>query len=174
MTNVKGKLLPHGQLKIKEQTSELTVSIQNLQEIVENVKLEKLQKLCVMFNEKAKNPEDIERLKEFKGEIHIRLKDYAVLSVKEANQMKEELSLKKVELIKQRKVTKMSLANYIKVREPMEQVIEKVAESMSDPEKFLTIYQILGREFASKEEEEAGGRKDTVSRPDVSGNPFKV
>lgn len=173
VTNVKGKLLPHGQLKIKEQTSELTVSIQNLQEIVENVKLEKLQKLCVMFNEKAKNPEDIERLKEFKGEIHIRLKDYAVLSVKEANQMKEELSLKKVELIKQRKVTKMSLANYIKVREPMEQVIEKVAESMSDPEKFLTIYQILGREFASKEEEDKAGNEPKLSVCEVLQNCLK-
>jgi len=137
-----------GNLKISEDTSVLTFLINEFKNILKEINLKYVKQLRIKVNKYVDMTEYINKLKYQKSEIQIILKDFSCLDVKTAEKIKNELKLENIKIAKQ----DYSIDEFIEERTELQKVIENVSNHVSSPEKFMAIYQYLGKEYAGNED----------------------
>lgn len=153
VTDSVGKAMEKCMLKIEENVVEMSVLVDFLPEIAKQVRLTKINRLNVIFQEKPQNAYYIKILKKIKCDIHILLNDFSCLNVAQAVKLRDMLGIETIEFVDKKKTTEFDIEDYMNIRKEIENTIQKIGEEVSEPEKFLQIYQYLGKEFQISEEE---------------------
>lgn len=134
-------------LKITEKDSELVISIDDLEEISHAVNLQNVENLNLNINKMTNIAEYMPFLKHQKNKLHVMVKDFSCLDAKSAHKLRKRLSLKKIKVLSEKHKTNCDLEHYIRMRQELEKIIASVADFESEPEKFLGVYQYLGKEY---------------------------
>ena len=142
----KGKPMENCELKLVENASEITTSVEGLYSLSKQVDLYKIKRANVRMKEISEDSAYIELLKIFEN-VHILLEDFSCLKAEQARKMKEILKLGKIEFVNKNVATQMSIGEYIAIRQEIEEVIQEMVGLTNHTEKFLKIYQKLGEEF---------------------------
>lgn len=153
ITDAKGKEIKYSEFKIEKNISKITILSTDLKKIAEDVNLCRINHINIIINEILQDFEEIHLLETLGNKIHIILNDYSTLNTKQAEKIKDVLHLKKLEFIDEKEKKEIKIEEYIQVRREIENVIERISNHVSKVEKFLEIYQYLGKEFKISEQE---------------------
>ncbi len=154
IADLKGNKISDSHLLIQNGISEITILIQDLKFFFEKVDLTKVNRIKVRINECSETTENLKSLSNSKAEIHILLNDFSCLNLDQIQNLQDELKIKNVEFVNQNTTTKLPLKEYRKIRKEIETTIQNVPSNDRKPEKFLAIYQTLGKQFEVVEEKE--------------------
>lgn len=141
-----------GKLEIVSKTSILTVSIHDFKQIQEKVNLKRITELVLKIDKLIDLSEIIPILKKQTCKINIQLKDFSCLSTEMAEKLKEELELQNLEMLNGKSKIEYDIESYIGIRQELENIIKNVSNHVSDQEKFLIVYQYLGKVYAPNNE----------------------
>lgn len=139
-------------IETEKNIAEIAVLINYLEDIANKVSWRKMKKVDVIANEMVQDFDFIEILQKIKTNVHVILFDFSCLTTEHAREIKHILGLENFEFANEKGVTKFNIEDYIEIRQEIESAIANVPENFSKPEKFLKIYQYLGKEFEISEE----------------------
>lgn len=139
-------------LKVTQEASELVISIDDLEEVSHAVNLDAIENLNLKINKKTNIAQYMPVLKHQKNKLHVMVKDFSCLDTKSAYKLRKKLSLKKIKVLSEKNKTNCDLEHYIAMRQELEEIIASVAQYESEPEKFLGVYQYLGKEYTKDKE----------------------
>lgn len=135
-------------LKIEEDGKSLvTINYSNLDKLVNNVSLNKIDKLSLILDYMENIQEYIKPLKKVKG-LGILIKDVSQLTQKDAKRLQEKLKIDTVDMlsIDEKSIDKSySIKEYIEMRSAIEKFIISINNNMTETQKFLEIYKLLAK-----------------------------
>ena len=136
----------------------LTINIADLEDCVKQMNLSKIDHLLLIIDQKINIRPYIKYLKKVKKNISIAIKDVSFLDKEQAELFKETLKIKYVNILDFDGVFHYDenkncylIDRYIKIRECIDELIEKVSSHSLEIEKFLEIYKILAEHITYDE-----------------------
>lgn len=136
----------------------LTIDIADLDECLKYISLDKIDKLLLMINNRVQIQNYISDLKNVKKSISITIKDVSYLDIEQAENLKENLKIKFVNILDFDGVLHYNgekncylIDRYIKLRECINSYISMVPAHCKEIEKFLEMYKILAENITNDE-----------------------
>ena len=136
----------------------LTINIADLEDCVKQMNLSKIDHLLLIIDQKINIRPYIKYLKKVKKNISIAIKDVSFLDTEQAELFKETLKIKYVNILDfdgvfhyDKNKNCYLIDRYIKIRECIDELIERVSAHSLEIEKFLEIYKILAEHIAYDE-----------------------
>lgn len=145
VTDSEGKTISNCFLEIDGQNKPiLTVLAQDLEAISKKANLFKLGMINLKFNCLVEQQPCIKLLKRLKKQVNVSVKDISCLSVEQAKKLKECLNINKIKVLENGKWIEYDIDTYMENRSQVDEIIRSIETNLSEPEKFLQIYQALG------------------------------
>ncbi len=142
----------HGKLESANQVTTLQISMSEFLKFAKEVNLNRIQKLEIKIDKALELSDYMSKLKYQKSEVAIFVKDFSCLDAQNAKKLKKKLRLQSLQMWNGKNKIAYKIDTYITIREELEKIIENVSEEVSEPEKFLTVYQYLGKGYAPNHE----------------------
>ncbi len=140
--------------EIKENIVSLTLNTINLEEIIENVQLCKINKLILIIDKVNNISENLKKIKNVRNNISVAIKDVSYISKEEAILFEDKLCIKYINLINpiddldyKNSKSLYKIKDYIILREEIEKYVNRVQNIENEVEKFLKLYSILAEEI---------------------------
>lgn len=136
----------------------LTIDVADLEECTKQIDLAQIDKLLLIIDQKIELEKYIDDLKKVRKNISIAIKDVSFLDKLQAEYLKESLKIKYINILDFDGVLHYDkdkncylIDRYIKIRECIDELIQKVSSHSLEIEKFLEMYKILS-EYISYDE----------------------
>lgn len=141
-----------GKLESENEVTTLQISMGEFLKFAKEVNLNRIQKLEIKIDKALDLSNYVSKLKYQKSEVTILVKDFSCLNTQNAKKLKKKLRLQSLQMGNGKNKKAYDIDTYISIREELEKIIENVSSHASEPEKFLTVYQYLGKEYAPNHE----------------------
>lgn len=140
--------------EIKDNIVSLTLNTVNLEEIVEDVQLCRINKLVLIVDKINNIAENMKKIKSVRNNISLAIKDVSYISKEEAVLFEDKLCIKYINLIdpnncldyKNSKTT-YKIKDYVRIKEEIDKYVKRVENIENEVEKFLKLYMILAEEI---------------------------
>ena len=136
----------------------LTIDVADLGECTKQIDLAQIDKLLLIIDQKIEFEKYIDDLKKVKKNISIAIKDVSFLDKLQAEYLKESLKIKYINILDFDGVLHYDkdkncylIDRYIKIRECIDELIQKVSSHSLEIEKFLEMYKILSEHISYDE-----------------------
>lgn len=128
-----------------------SVLAQDLETVSKQVNLYHMGTIRLRLNCAVEHASYIKLLKKLKKPISVSVNDFSCLPVEQAQKMKDTLNLTNLKVLENGKSVPYDIDDYIQTRRKIDQIIGSIEMQMSEAEKFLKIYKILGNELKNSE-----------------------
>lgn len=133
-------------LIINNEEKNLIINSDNLDLLLQNLNVYKLDKMSLIIGEKINIDEYVRRLKKLKGDISVLIKDVSQLSKEDALILQGRLNVKNIDMLAIDNVNieaTYSVEEYVDIKNEIEAYVSQIDDTLSETEKFLKIYKIL-------------------------------
>ncbi len=137
-------------LEIDDNKVSLTINTNDIDKLVENTNLYKIDNLFIILENKIDIENYIRSFKKVKDKITISIKNISYLSSECARKFRDKLDVRFVTILSNDENTKGNsqkccypVDEYIEMREKLEQIVEKVSNHTNDIEKFNDLYSYI-------------------------------
>ena len=164
------KVIENCKLVVNEKNEpEITILLEKLEIICQNINLYKISKINVVINSLPEETYYIKTLKKFKKDICIILNEFSALDIEQIEKIKNSLKVQEINILENSELKQYDVDTYIKIRTEIDSIIKDIPQKLSEIEKFLAIYKILGRQFTLIEEvEKADFQNKTCTKIQMS------
>lgn len=136
----------------KDNCPEISFKIDDFEFISKEVKLYKVSKLNLNIDKKQDNIDCLKKIKKLRKDITVTISNIACVTIDQVQKMKESWKLSKINLLEDNIIKIYELDDYINVRSQIDIITSEVSKHVSEAEKFLEIYKVLGNELKISED----------------------
>jgi len=154
----------------------LTVNTLDIQKMIDNIGLYKVDQLFIILENDIEISEYIRTLKKVKSKVTIAIKDIFYLTSETANKLKDRLNVDCITILdydfeKEKNIKYCySIEDYVEIRNNFDFIINQISNHYNDMEKFNELYEYLKKEIDY--DEEAKDLKDFFVYKKSSQNLF--
>lgn len=150
--NSENKNIVTNSLQINEE-GKISVTINNneLENLTKAVDLSRINDIVIIISGKNNILEYIKNLQQVKGKISIAIKDVSCLNLEEAQEIKEKLNIKYINIIDFDEALQYEknrycyeIDKYIKIRKEIDEIVQEINKTEDETIQFLQIYKLLG------------------------------
>lgn len=147
LTDQEGTIIPECHLQVNSKNKvTMIIPALRLEEISQKVDFYRIDNIIIKVNSQIEEANFVKLLKKHKKQVKVEVKNFACISVQQAKKMKETLKMKQITVGEETsKVYDMD--DYIEIRSQIEDLLKNISKHLSEEEKFLEIYKILGQEM---------------------------
>lgn len=142
-------------IKIKNKRINITISAEDIKELVKNINFSLIKNLQIVFEEETSSIEFIRVLKKVENDVTIVLKEISKLNKEELIILRDVLKVKNISIMNDiGKITNTyEIDDFIKIRESIDSFVDQIPKDITQLEKFLWIYKTILKNIEYKKEE---------------------
>lgn len=140
--------------EVNDNMSSITINTLNLEEIIDNVQLCKVDRLILIMDTVNNITENIKRIKSVRNNISLAVTDVSFIDKEQAILLEDKLCIKQINLIDidgildyQNNMRLYKIKGYIKLRKEIEKLVNKVSEYSNEVERFLKLYKFIAEDI---------------------------
>lgn len=144
----------------------LIVNITDLEKTIDNVNFYKINKLCIILDDKIDLNIYMKTLKKIKNNVSIAIKDILYLDLETTKKLRDRIHVEYINILENRYEFNVkhtySIDEYITLREEFDKIKAEVPETNSEIEKFLTLYEYFKKNYKLVEPSDNDDLEDAI------------
>lgn len=122
-----------------------SICADELDELSKNINLYKADEINLTMKNAFDTSYYIKMLKKYKAQITIKIANFSCLTGDHAKKIKEILKLETIYIADGQDIKEYKIDEYILMRSQIDEITSKVSKHVTEPEKFLEVYKLLGK-----------------------------